>query len=772
MRTNYSVVISALLSMATLAAAQGTGGGASPVQLRGGVSENRYLEPQQARQSAEDARREAEHRRSAEIGRFLENPRVHRVTKVGEVDKNKGTQNYKAVIIQQVKINEDGSVELGELIEGSGNDYELPAGVLRVGDLFTIADNQVVQVPENHFDPLGELAAAGKQQTEISPTAALMNWAKEMDKTATVWENNAMTAADHFFKGMANTLGGTLAHLAQERGDWGRPGKPMQQLLDYLMNDYNENDQKLYEGAVQALDMLQNDPARFWGEHAMDMVPLGELGKEAQMSKLLGSAKRLQQVEENAKGFAALERGAGAGAARNAASAERRGVEQAQRAGELQRPQQAAQRAQQPQQTPQQQRMEAQRARQPEPQVREHGPGQQQAEVQRQAEAQRRAAQDPIAAARERDAQRAQQMASDTPDRARASVGTTGEPGGVGRSGGVGQGGTGSGGAGSGGGGSGGAGTGGAGVPGGVDFENTRPMQPLTPEQHRKQLMDQYGLTEEQARTMEATAAQDMQGNAAARLEGKLQQQADAVQRGFQQEQVRKQADAYRDAVNARAQEGQRPQPSAQQVQPPQREPAPVTQQEIDAARNRIQQQVQRDADQRAQQFFQRQVQNEVNAGRDALRNRARQMPSQQQQQQAAAEFYQQFEESLKQDAAWGGPPAETGRITPRMSARSPIGNSLQQRHGQSPKDPLQGNGGLLEARLGVPVAGTPEGISRAMRAAGSEARGLVFGLMPDGTRRIYNVRNAGGTMEVLDAGSKEAGKLEDLAEMFFYRTN
>jgi hypothetical protein len=151
-----------------------------------------------------------------------------------------------------------------------------------------------------------------------------------MDRIATDAENNAMTAANHFTSGVARNLGNALDFLAQDRGDFGHFGKPVQQLIDYMTNDYNENDQKLYDSAVQALDQLQKDPASFFGEHAMDMIPSGPLGKEAEMGRAMSAARRAAAMEHGAQEFGAFQKGARQ--AENAFKAQQRAQQQARQA--------------------------------------------------------------------------------------------------------------------------------------------------------------------------------------------------------------------------------------------------------------------------------------------------------------------------------------------------------------------------------------------------------------------------------------------------------
>lgn len=143
---------------------------------------------------------------------------------------------------------------------------------------------------------------------------ALMQLAARMDRIATEAQNGTGEAVDHFFQGAASYVRKTLQFLAQPRGGFGQPGVPLQSILAYFTNDYRENDEKLWQSAVEAVDQLERDPARFWGEQAPNLIPIGGAASEVQTAaRAQQAARRMIQVSEEAGAFRRFE-GATAGA--------------------------------------------------------------------------------------------------------------------------------------------------------------------------------------------------------------------------------------------------------------------------------------------------------------------------------------------------------------------------------------------------------------------------------------------------------------------------
>lgn len=184
-----------------------------------------------------------------------------------------------------------------------------------------------------------------------------MKLAAEIDRVATGVQNNAMAAGNEFFKGMADSVGKTAKLLAQ------KPGTVVPQMMDgviqYLTTDYNENNQKLYDDAVRAVEEIQKNPARFFGEHAIDaaMAATGAAGEIAG-ARAAGAAGEIAAAGKTAEAAAAAgEAASGARAAGGIGAAEKagqtaKGVEQAGKG-------QSAQRARAQQQQAEQQRRQA-----------------------------------------------------------------------------------------------------------------------------------------------------------------------------------------------------------------------------------------------------------------------------------------------------------------------------------------------------------------------------------------------------------------------------
>jgi hypothetical protein len=314
MRIGLRMIVPMILTLAASAAAQtgaaggGTGSSGGTLQLKGGVSMD-VGTPEEIERAARNARQLASAKRIERVNEFLNNPIVYRVTKVGEINKQNGMQLINALRIDKVKISLDGSVELGQIVEGSGNLVEVPAGTLKKGDLFTYVDTNPVEVPKDHFDPLGALAEAADPIAPNDGISGLKKLSEELSQAADQAGKNALTAADHFGQGLGETLKGTIDALAQPRGGFGRPGPLLQGMIDYLNADALENHQRMLDNAMKAMEEFQKDPARFLGKELPNVVPLGELGKAEEIAKVAGAARRFTQAERNAANFAKFEKG-------------------------------------------------------------------------------------------------------------------------------------------------------------------------------------------------------------------------------------------------------------------------------------------------------------------------------------------------------------------------------------------------------------------------------------------------------------------------------
>jgi hypothetical protein len=116
-------------------------------------------------------------------------------------------------------------------------------------------------------------AAANAPSEDCDPSVApdirqeLMNAAAQMDRIATDLQNRAMAASTHMIQGMAEVLSADLQFLAQTAQ---HPVETARQvataIVDYLTTDYNVNNERLYDAAVQAVDEWQRDPAHALGK--------------------------------------------------------------------------------------------------------------------------------------------------------------------------------------------------------------------------------------------------------------------------------------------------------------------------------------------------------------------------------------------------------------------------------------------------------------------------------------------------------------------------
>ncbi|HTL71317.1 MAG TPA: toxin glutamine deamidase domain-containing protein [Candidatus Eisenbacteria bacterium] len=143
-------------------------------------------------------------------------------------------------------------------------------------------------------------SAGGKWQDTGIP-GRLMKFAAEMDRAATKMQDNAMTASNEFCGGMARSLSKTAEFLAQ------KPGTVAPQMADaivaYLTADYNENNERMYDDAVKAAEEIEKNPARFFGEHAVDIASSAAGGAGAMAeARAASAAGRLAAAEKAGMG--------------------------------------------------------------------------------------------------------------------------------------------------------------------------------------------------------------------------------------------------------------------------------------------------------------------------------------------------------------------------------------------------------------------------------------------------------------------------------------
>ena len=259
---------------------------AQPQMLQGGVQQEQTPDFEAAAaQLAQDQQWEAQARSLQQqqqqvlAGSFMGNPVISRVTSVGEILKQDGVQKITALPIRTVTISDDGSVDLGQIVDGSGGVFYIPPGSLQKGDLFTQVGNQYVKVPADHFDAMGSLADQVNKQSPPDSPSALNQLANQLANAADGYRNNAANFATDFLLGAGNALGTFVQTLAQPRGDFGRPGKPMQDILDYLNNDNQANQVQLNAMAQQALQTVATRPGALLGNALISSRPAGALGR-------------------------------------------------------------------------------------------------------------------------------------------------------------------------------------------------------------------------------------------------------------------------------------------------------------------------------------------------------------------------------------------------------------------------------------------------------------------------------------------------------------
>src|SRR5580693_328846 len=85
---------------------------------------------------------------------------------------------------------------------------------------------------------------------------------QELNSMARTPDASALAASDSFFRGMVNMVSSSAQFLAQQ------PGEPAWQIVDYLANDYNANDQQLHLAALQAVKDFEKNPAYSLGQNS------------------------------------------------------------------------------------------------------------------------------------------------------------------------------------------------------------------------------------------------------------------------------------------------------------------------------------------------------------------------------------------------------------------------------------------------------------------------------------------------------------------------
>lgn len=129
--------------------------------------------------------------------------------------------------------------------------------------------------------------------------ANLLRLAARMDQIVQESRNATAVAFDHFFTGLAAWESRNLRFLAQ------KPGVPVgqmsQAISQYLNNNYNANDRALRAAAVEAVQQMQNDPARFWGENLPNFAVLPASEAAAEIQQLENGAQRISSIAKVAE---------------------------------------------------------------------------------------------------------------------------------------------------------------------------------------------------------------------------------------------------------------------------------------------------------------------------------------------------------------------------------------------------------------------------------------------------------------------------------------
>ena len=136
----------------------------------------------------------------------------------------------------------------------------------------------------------------------------LMTAAAEMDRSATQLQNAAMAASEQFIQGMAEVLSGQLQFLAQAAAHPQDTARQIAQgVVDYLTTDYNENNERLYDAAVQAVEAFRQNPARALGRQTGSAVA-GAVGGTVLRACSAGTMKALERARDIAAAQKATQR--------------------------------------------------------------------------------------------------------------------------------------------------------------------------------------------------------------------------------------------------------------------------------------------------------------------------------------------------------------------------------------------------------------------------------------------------------------------------------
>lgn len=113
---------------------------------------------------------------------------------------------------------------------------------------------------------------------------------------------NPLAAAGEFFRGLLDWAAGTLQVMAD------RPGRPVEALVDYLVNHRPESFAQQFERGERALREFQDNPAYFLGKNAPNFVPMPAPQAAAASSRMVNAGRRLTQLNAEANRFAPVGR--------------------------------------------------------------------------------------------------------------------------------------------------------------------------------------------------------------------------------------------------------------------------------------------------------------------------------------------------------------------------------------------------------------------------------------------------------------------------------
>jgi len=152
----------------------------------------------------------------------------------------------------------------------------------------------------------GNIPGAPAIQPDAAPLQPLQ---AQLDKVLSDAARNGLAATDQFFGGMAEAVNDNVKFLMQ------KPGVPAQQMgkaiWDYLTNDNAKNHEQLLQGAKQAVQDFQQNPARFLGNQAGNLAVSEATGGAAKlaggvMKQLAGRAQAIAQAEKAATRLIAM----------------------------------------------------------------------------------------------------------------------------------------------------------------------------------------------------------------------------------------------------------------------------------------------------------------------------------------------------------------------------------------------------------------------------------------------------------------------------------